>query len=747
MSRKQLAVSLQNTEYRAQSTDNRSTLNVQRSTKDSKLQTAALSLSRGPNSELNSSLVSRHSSLLLEIGTEEIPARFLPFGIQKLKENTESILREDYIKFSEIKTSATPRRLAMIANGIPFMQEDRVREVFGPAKKAAFDEKGNPTKAAVGFATSQGVKVESLVVKKRDRGEYVVAVIEEKGIAVKDLLPEVLKKIVLSMHFPKSMRWGNGSLRFVRPIHWVLALFDSKTITFEIDGIKSSNLTRGHRFLSPGAFQITEIPAYINLLENNYVILDHEVRKRLIIDRAKKLSAVVGGKPVEDEELLSTVTHLVEYPVPVIGSFPEEYLKLPEELLITVMKSHQKYFAVEDEDSNLINHFIVISNTREENAEAVRVGAERVIKARFEDAKFYYEDDRKRRLADRIDDLKKVTYQERLGSLYDKVKRIASIADFLGDKLIPLKKERLGRASWLSKTDLITGVVREFPELQGLMGKYYAMHDGEDKEVADALVEQYLPAYSGDRLPETEVGALLSLADKIDNIASFFSIGLTPTGSEDPFALRRQALAVIAIIIERGYSITLKEVVDKAIETLAHLKGSKEGGENILLFFEQRLEPLFLSQGYTLDAIQSIISLSRTVPLKEIKGRLDAIQRFKEDIEYNDFLIAIRRVNNIIPKTELPALNPGLLSEESEEKLYEKLNVIKSDVEGLLTEHKYYDAVRVLSSLTNAINNFFDNVLVMDDREEVKLNRLALLKGVWTTASSIADFSKLAENK
>jgi glycyl-tRNA synthetase beta chain len=684
------------------------------------------------------------SSLLLEIGTEDIPARFLPPAIQQLKENSEIILKENHIKFSEIKTYGTPRRLTMTAEGMHLIQEDRRKEVFGPSKKVAFDENGRPTKAAIGFAHSQGVGVENLVIKNKERGEYVVAVIEEKGVYVRELLPEILKRIVLSIHLPKSMRWGNSNIRFIRPIRWLLALFDKEVISFEIEGIKSSNLTRGHRFLSPAAFQIKDIQSYKRVLGNNHVIVDPEERKRIIKEKTEKLLASSGERPVKDEELLDTVVNLVEYSVPVFGTFSSEYLNLPKELLITVMKGHQKYFAVENGEGRLTNHFVVISNTSEENSETIKIGAERVIKARFEDARFYFEEDMKKLLSERIEELRKVTFHDMLGSLYEKTERIVFIAGILSDRLLSPAKDKLNRAAWLAKTDLLTGVVREFPELQGIMGKYYAKHDGEDGEVAESLEEQYLPAHSGGRLPQTDVGALLSIADKIDNIAAFFSIGLIPTGSEDPFALRRQALGITAIILNKDYSITLEEIIDTALKNLPAIKDPGETRENILQFFEIRLETVFSDQGYSPDIIQSILPLSLHVQLNDIKERFDAVQKFKDDKMYNDFLIAMKRVNNIIPETVPPELKTDLLIEEPEKRLNEKLCSVKSGLTVLFKDRKYYDAINLISSLTDPVNQFFDRVLVMDKREEIRQNRLALLNDIWRTASTIADFSKLS---
>lgn len=684
-----------------------------------------------------------NSLLLLEIGTEDLPARFLPSAILQLKETTEIILKENHIRFSDIKTYGTPRRLVLLADGIPPMQEDRSKEVFGPSRKVAFDEHGSPTKAATGFAHSQGISVENLTIKNKDKGEYVVAVIEEKGVYVRELLPEILKRIVLSLHIPKSMRWGNGNIRFLRPIRWLVALLDKEIISFEIDGIKSNNITRGHRFLSPAAFQIKEITGYKRLLRNNYVIVNQEERKKIIVDKMEKSLESFNERPVEDEDLIETVVHLVEYPVPVLGTFSMEYLKLPKELLITVMKGHQKYFAVEDREGILTNHFVVISNTGEENSEAVKIGAERVIKARFEDARFYFEEDRKKPLSERIEDLRKVTFQEKLGSLYEKTKRMESLLELFADRLMPSAKDRLRRAAKLAKTDLITGIVREFPELQGTMGKYYALHDGENSEVAEALKEQYLPAHSGGRLPQTEVGALLSIADKIDNIAAFFSIGLIPTGSEDPFALRRQSLGIIAILLNRGYSLTLRELIDRALENLSEISNLQGTRKNILQSFENRIEMVFSDQGYSHDLIQSILPLSLDLELKDIKERLEAIQKFKEDIKYNDFLLAIKRVNNIIPEAAIPGLKTELLIEEPEKMLKEKLDSVRSNLTGLLKNKKYSHAINLLASLTDPINYFFDRVLVMDKREEIKSNRLSLLNELWKTASTIADFSKL----
>ena len=681
--------------------------------------------------------------LLLEIGTEEIPARFLPTAIADLRNIAKAVFEEYRIPFSEARSYATPRRLVLIMKDVAPMQDDIVKEVFGPSKKVAFDEQGNATKAVTGFAGSLGLNVSDLVVKMKGKGEYMAAVIHEKGMETKTVLPEVFKKIVLSMRFPKSMRWGSGNLLFVRPIHWLVTLYGPDTIQIDVDGIKSGNMTRGHRFLSPASFQIREISSFINLLENNFVLLDQEERQKKIRAGITAFAVQSGGQPVMDEDLLGLVNYLVEYPVTVLCSFDREYLRLPKELLITVMKDHQKYFGIQDDEGNLLNQFIVISNTLAENSETVRTGAEKVIKARFDDAKFYYYDDMKKPLIGRVNDLKNVTFHDQLGSLHDKTGRIVSIGTFLAEKLLPALLDKVVRAAGLSKTDLITGVVREFPELQGVMGKYYALHDGEDKGIPESLEEQYFPKSLGGRMPETELGAILSLSDKIDNIASFFSIGLMPTGSEDPFALRRQAIGIVSVLVDRGYAVTLEDIFRKALEGVP-VKSARDISGDILDFMGQRVEFVLSSKGHAQDLVKSVLPLISSCPLKTVVARIEALQIFKQDESFPAFLLAIKRVNNIIPRIDLPPLREDLLTQEEEKSLYGAFLPLREQIAKLLGEGNYLGGLTALSGITPAINNFFDKILVMDKDENIKSNRLALLKEIWSTALLFADFSKLS---
>jgi glycyl-tRNA synthetase beta chain len=685
--------------------------------------------------------------LLLEIGTEEIPARFLPKALNGLSIIFKEALRDSNIKYGDVRVLGTPRRLALIAEDIPEKQGDRKREAFGPPKKVAYNEDGTLSKAGEGFALSQGIKPEQLVVKKKGKGEYVSAVVEEKGSPVVKILPEILRKLILAIPFDKSMRWGDGDIRFARPIHWIVALYGNKIVKFEIDGIKSGNKTRGHRFLAPGDLKIGNAEQYIDILKKNNVIASQGDRIKLIEKQAKKLATSVKGVPFYIHEYHKRdVANLVEFPQAVRGSFDKKYLELPDELLSSVMWGHQKYFSVVNnyKDKKLKNYFIIVSNTKKENADTVRRGAERVIRARFDDARFYYEEDKRKTLADRVDDLKKVTFHEKLGSLHDKTMRIKGLASRISGNINPEIKGSIERAALLSKTDLITGVVYEFPELQGIMGQYYAINDGEDSSVAAALREQYLPAFAGDIVPEGDVGAIVGIADRMDNIAAFFSIGLKPTGSEDPFALRRQALAIIAILTAKGYPVSIRKLLDAALEGIGDLRGPAGIEREVLDFITLRFEGLLVSDGHAVDIVQSVMGFAADVPLSELEGRLDALATFKSHSGYNDFLMAIKRVRNITPKEELPTHDAKLMKVPEEKALLKAFGEAKA-IEGMVKEADYSGALEKLVELTVPINNFFDKVLVMDKDKKIRDNRLALLGDIWNTASLVADFSKLAE--
>jgi glycyl-tRNA synthetase beta chain len=680
--------------------------------------------------------------ILLEIGTEEIPARFLPGELRDIKDIALKALDEARIGHGEAESYATPRRLALIVRDVDEMQADETREVFGPPKKAAYDKDGNLTKAAEGFARGQGIDPAKLEVKdKEGKGEYICATVEDIGQAAVEVLPGLLKDCILKLNFPKSMRWSDGTMRYARPVHWVVAIYGAETLEFELEGIKSGNKSRGHRFLAPDDIEITGADEYLLALEGQLVFVDQARRMTMIAEQAGKLAAEVDGKPEFDDEFLSIVACILEYPVAVLCGFETRYLELPDELLTAVMVGHQKYFPVSGKDGKLINNFVIVSNTKAENADTVRMGAERVCRARFEDARFYFEEDRTMKLAERLSGLKAVTFQEKLGSVYDKTQRLMGVAGELAGSICPEKKDSVVRAAELSKTDLITGVVFEFPELQGIMGMYYARHDGEGDEVAQAIREQYLPGFSGDKVPDSDVGAALSLADRADNIASFFSIGLKPTGSVDPFALRRQALGIVSILTEKGYELSIADVMAPA------LKGNEDVTADLMEFFKLRIENILLDKGYSHDLVQSVLSHAVNASFKDIYARLDSASAFKAHEKYNNLLIGLKRVSNIIPDdlSSGASVDPSLFKEDDEKELYDSFIKIKDCIEAKIKVSDFSGAIEDTTLLTEPINRFFDSVLVMDKDEAIKNNRLRMLSDIALTVSSIVDFSKLQE--
>ncbi len=691
--------------------------------------------------------------LLIEIGTEEIPARFIADGINSLKAKLISLLTETSIEFKQTSVFATPRRLAVLIENVSEKQGDRKMEVLGPPEKAAFDAEGNPTPAAAGFARSQNIDVKALYVVKTDRGKYVAATIEETNRVTLDVLSEALPKLITSLQFPKSMRWGTGNLKFVRPIRWITALFGNTIIPFEIEGLKSGDTTRGHRFISPDEVRINDPAAYSQILLNNHVIADPSERKKIITEEIKKIETASNCIVHDDKELFETVMFLVEYPVVILGNFDAEYLSLPKELLVTVMKNHQKFFSVEDKNGDLLPHFVLISNSSPENNDMVKKGAERVFRARLEDARFYFDEDRKRPLWDCIEKLKHVTFQEKLGSVYEKLDRVAFICSFLAEELKLPDKEKILRAVMLSKADLVTGIVREFPELQGYIGMIYAENSGEDSDIATAINEHYKPRFSSDELPSNKIGAIISLADKIDNIASFFVVDMIPSGSEDPFALRRQAIGIINILVNRDYPFSLDALINKALQGLeSYLPARKTLSTDILSFFYQRMEAIFSSEGFSHDVISAVLSIKETAPdqpdrqalpdagkqtIKNIKNRLEILSQMKKSPDFTEFLLAAKRVCNILNGVRHTEVRRNLLTDDSEKVLFDTAGAVKSK----LIKSEY----RSLFDLKDPINTFFNTVMVMDKKPEIRENRLALLLSVKNIFDQLGDFSKVIE--
>ncbi|MBP1723163.1 MAG: glycyl-tRNA synthetase, beta subunit, partial [Deltaproteobacteria bacterium] len=547
------------------------------------------------------------SELLLEIGTEEIPSGFIPKAMEEMQSLLEKAFQAQRIGYKDVKAMGTPRRLVLVATGVAPAQEGRIVETIGPAKRIAFDPQGNPTKAALGFARGQGIPVEELMTVRTEKGEYVCARKEEKGEETFQLLPAILPRLIASIPFPKSMRWMDLDNSFARPIHWLLALFDGKVIPFQIGNIASGNVSRGHRFMALGSFQVKDLPDYLRRLKNSFVIVNPEERRELILAEVNQAASEVSGHIFKDDGLLEIVTHLVEYPVAIRGGFGKEFLSLPREVLISAMREHQRYFSVCDSKGDLLPFFVAVSNTKPRDPRVVIRGNERVLRARLSDAQFFFMEDQKVPLIQRLEGLKKVVYHSKLGTSYEKVMRISALADFLAQRIDPSLLETVKRAALLCKGDLITGMVGEFPSLQGVMGQVYARLSGEKEEVAQAILEHYLPAAAGGALPTSQPGAILSLADKLDTITGCFGVGLIPTGTADPYALRRQTLGIINIILGRRFSLSLSELIQKSLSLLREKieRPPQEIQADVLDFFKGRLQNLLVSRGISADVVEA----------------------------------------------------------------------------------------------------------------------------------------------
>ncbi len=682
--------------------------------------------------------------LLLEIGTEEIPSRFIKPALEKMKElfTALAVSGRIAIENSSIQAFGTPRRLVLAVPQLAERQQDVSREVIGPPKKVAFDANGKPTRAATVFAEKNGRPVNALTVKTTDKGEYVVARIDEQGGETADWLKQMLPGFILSIPFQKTMRWMDKDIRFARPIHWILALWGGSVVDFELNGIRSGNLSRGHRFMSPGAFMVKDFKSYSLQTEPNFVIIDPEVRRQRIVKQARELAQNKGGTVLDDPGLVEEVANLVEYPVAVMGSFSKDYLRVPKEVLITAMREHQRYFSVVAADGKLLPCFITISNTRAEDMEVVRAGNERVLAARLADAAYFFDHDIKQPLADRVEGLKKVTYQEKLGTLYDKMERVKTLAVYLA-RIIKANEDLAARAAYLCKADLLTGIVGEFPKLQGVMGRQYALISGEDPRVADAILEHYLPRFAGDKLPGSPEGMCVGMADRIDTITGCFSVGLIPSGSEDPYGLRRQSVAILNMLIDRGLRLSLVDMISEAC-TLYRLKDNDrmKVKSETLDFFRQRLAGMLASEGFRSDIVDAALSVGFNDPLigrEKVRG-LDAL-RTSED--YQPLVTALKRAGNIIPKDFVGTANKDLLKQEAEQSLYTAYVDIRDRVMEKTANLDFRGALADIASLRKHVDAFFDTVMVMDKDAKVRNNRLALLAGITGLFSGIADFSRL----
>lgn len=680
-------------------------------------------------------------TLLLEIGTEEVPAHVMPGILSQLKENAAKTFDELRIEYKNIKTLGTPRRSALLVEGLAEQQADLSKENRGPAVNIAFDADGNPTKAAQGFARGQGVKPEELVTKDG----YVYAMVHEKGGQTVDLLGETLKGLVDGLNFPNNMHWADLDYKFIRPLRWLVALYGQDVIDFEVANVKSGRTSRGHRFLSEGDFEIANAEDYVEACRKASIIVDQNERCEMIRQQIAEVAAANGGQAEVNEDLLEEVLYLVEYPTALCGKFDEKYLALPAEAVITPMRDHQRYFPVL-KDGQLLPLFITIRNGGKEHLETVQHGNERVLRARLEDAQFFFDEDRKKTLEQHGEKLKTVVFQDGLGTIYDKALRLEVLAGYIADAIGANEQDKKDavRAAKLAKADLVTGMVTEFTELQGVMGREYALLDGETKAVAQAIDEHYMPRFAGDSQPASVAGRIVSLADKIDTIVGTFSRGLIPTGSQDPFALRRQALGIVNMLKEAQYHISLSQLVAKAMELLKIADAGQQAKlqNDVADFMKLRLKNVLADAGIRYDVVDAVF-----VTVDDIYGvflRANAVnEAVKQDMEKT--IQAFVRTGNIARKAEdvQAAVEADLLAEQVEKDLCKAYEAAAAKVEKKIAAQDYAGAIATLSQLAAPIDAFFDGVMVMDKDEKIKNNRLGLLKLVDNLVCQVADFSKI----
>ncbi len=686
--------------------------------------------------------------LLLEIGTEEIPAEFLPKTLKDMEEIMRKEFAELRIGHGDVKTMATPRRLVLFVQKVADRQEDQVIEKLGPARKVAFDEKGNPTPAALGFARGQGLDISELETVKTEKGEYLLARKKSKGSETMDLLPALLPRFITSLPFPKSMRWMNLDIRFARPIHWIVALFGGEVVPFKVENITSGDRTYGHRFMHPRSFKVKNARDYLAKTRKAYVIADPEERKRIILEQAEQAAAGVGGKVLRNDDLLEEVTFLVEYPSAVVGNFDKEYLRLPKDVLTATMMDHQRYFPVVDGDGNLLPHFITINNTLARDPSLVARGNEKVIRARLADAKFFFEADQKVPLEQHFEKLRKVVFHSMLGTSYEKVMRFRELAAYITKRINPGLADTVDRAAYLAKADIETQMIYEFPELQGIMGREYALIQGENPVVAKAIYEHYLPTQAGGELPETDVGAIVSIADKLDTIVGFFGVNQIPTGTADPYGLRRQALGILNIILHKNYRLDLSDLIGKSMAILGDKlrRPPEETRRDVLDFFRGRLENQLISQGHPYDVVDAVLATGVSDVGKVLK-KIEAVEDLKGHPDFEPLAVAFKRVVNILKGFGDGSVDPSLFETDVERELYDAWEELEAKVEDFLERGEYREAMAHLVKFRKPVDRFFEGVLVMAKDEKVRFNRLSLLERIARLFYRVADFSKIVTEK
>lgn len=678
--------------------------------------------------------------LLFEIGAEEIPAGFMPNILGQLKQLAETKLNDAHLSFESIATYGTPRRLALIVKGLADTSAEISERHKGPSASIAYDADGNATKAAIGFARGKGLDVADLVVEDG----YIYAETKTAGVPAKDIVTDMLPQLITGLNFPKSMHWGNLDAKFVRPVRWLVALLDEEVIPVEFATVKSGNVTRGHRFLGADEITIKNAASYVDTLKENFVMVDQDARRELISKQLHDMAASKNASIVWDDDLLEEINYLVEWPTALCGGFEESYLTLPDAAIITPMKDHQRYFPLVDQDGKLLPMFLTVRNGSDHSIEVVQAGNERVLRARLDDAKFFFNEDRKKPLIDRQDGLTKIVFQEGLGNLADKTERLLKLGRVFGEEC-GLHEDTavvLERATELAKTDLTTGMVTEFTELQGVMGKEYALLDGESPEVAEAIFEQYLPRFAGDVLPQTEAGKVLSIIDKVDNIVATFSRGLIPTGSQDPYALRRQTIGILNILLGSEWNISLRPIFKASMELLNVLAEKQDKLlDQVEEFFTLRLKNIFLDREVPHHVIDLLLS-NNELSVADAEGLVNALlaNRIDENVE---LVQAYTRMYNLVKDVEYTGVNSDLLKEDAEKELFEAASKA-SEASSAAWEAGDYDAVvAVPATLVPAINKFFEDVMVMDKDEAIKANRLQLVRLAYSVMAIIGDISAL----
>ncbi len=683
---------------------------------------------------------SNTKDLLIEIGTEELPPKSLRTMMENLGSNFSQKLNEAELEFESLQTFATPRRLALLIKRLAAAQPDHIVEKRGPSLKAAYDEAGHPSKATLGFMRSCGIEdLNQLEQQETEKGTWLVYRVQKSGAHLKDLITELINSSLAELPIDRRMRWGASREEFVRPVHWLVVLHGSEVLPATVLGVNAGNITSGHRFMAPGEISLDSASSYVNCLHEANVVVDFESRKQLIVDQLDDMAVHEKAEVVVDPDLLDEVTSLVEWPVALLGNFDPEFLKLPEEALISAMQSHQCYFHLVDKDNRLLPKFITIANIASSNPQTVIAGNERVISPRLSDAAFFINQDKKTSLDNRLAHLKTVLFQSKLGSYHDKAERVARLAGYIADK-IGADATVASRAGLLCKADLASDMVGEFPELQGIMGGYYARHDGEDSSVSDAISEHYRPVVSGGDLPDTPAGQCVAIADKIDTLTGLFGIDQPPSGSRDPFALRRQTLGIIRICVEKSLALDLRELINEAI----NIHDQEFDGDAVISYLIERLGVWYQDQGISFDTFSAVQQSSEKISdLCANDIRVRSLQAFRTHARAANLIAANKRIANILKKVDESTLAPvteAIFTEDAELALFSALGKATSD---LSNTENYEEKFLALADLQPAIDRYFDDVMVMADEESLRDNRLATLSQMRNLFLSVADLSVL----